>query len=231
MQRLLAFSVGIFTPHLSILPVEQRDFWPRLGPTPKHFVLYGGTALALRLEHRESVDFDFFSHRPFSSFELLGSIAYLRGQRVTNQSENTLSCEVGNGKTPVKVSFFGGLSLGQIEAPDHVESNGIGVASLTDLFGMKCATVPQRNETKDYWDIHALITRGRLELAQGLASAQAIYGRQYNPLMTLQALSYFDDLADPLPDAIQRDLVAAVKGVALDRLPQITALRTIGESS
>ncbi len=75
MQRLLAFSVGIFTPHLSILPVEQRDFWPRLGPTPKHFVLYGGTALALRLEHRESVDFDFFSHRPFSSFELLGSIA------------------------------------------------------------------------------------------------------------------------------------------------------------
>jgi hypothetical protein len=230
-HRLLAFSVATFTPRLSILPVAQRDFWPRLGPTPKHFVLYGGTALALRLAHRESVDFDFFSSRPFRSMELLGSIAYLSGQRVTSQSENTLSCEIGIGETPVKISFFGGLSLGQIEAPDHVESNGIGVASLTDLFGMKCATIPQRNETKDYWDIHALITRGRLDLARGLASAQAIYGRQYNPLMTLHALSYFDDLADPLPEAIKGDLAAAVKGVALDRLPQITALRTIGENS
>jgi hypothetical protein len=223
--------MGIFAPDLSILPAGQRDLWLRLAPTPERFVLYGGTALALRLAHRESVDFDFFSSLPFQAIELLGSVAYLKNQRVTQQSENTLSCEVGSGETATRISFFGGLSLGQIEAPDRAQGNGVAVASLTDIFGMKCATVPQRNEAKDYLDIHALITRGRLDLARGLASAQAIYGRQYNPVMTLQALSYFDDLADPLPEGIKKDLIEAVKMVALDTLPQITASHRIAENS
>jgi len=67
-----------------------------------------------------------------------------------------------------------------------IRSGVFAVASLADIFAMKCATIPQRNEAKDYLDIHALITRGTMDLAQGLASARAIYGRQYNPVMTLQ---------------------------------------------
>jgi len=221
--------MGILTPRLDILPANQREFWRRLGPTPKHFVLYGGTALALRLAHRESIDFDFFSDRPFRALELLRSIAYLDKQRVTQQGENTLSCEIGIGKETVNISFFGGLSLGQIETPDRVESNGIAVASLMDIFGMKCATIPQRNETKDYLDIHALITLGKIDLARGLAGAVAIYGRQYNPAMTLQALSYFDDLPDPLSLRVKSALTEAVKSVSLRDLPQLTASHKIGE--
>jgi predicted nucleotidyltransferase component of viral defense system len=213
-----------------MLPASQRALWHRMGPTPKDFVLYGGTALALRLAHRESIDFDFFSNRPFRALELLASIAYLEGERITQQAENTLSCEVGAGNEVVKTSFFGGLSLGQIEVPDRVETNGVAVASLTDIFAMKCATIPQRAETKDYLDIHALITLGKIDLARGLASARAIYGRQYNPVMTLQALSYFDDLTDPLPDKVRSELTEAVKSVSLQDLPQMTALRKIGES-
>jgi hypothetical protein len=146
-----------------------------------------------------------------------------------SQRENTLSCEIGAGKEAAKISFFGGLSLGQVEAPDRVESNGIAVASLTDIFGMKCATIPQRNEAKDYLDIHTLITHGMMDLARGLASARAIYGRQYNPVMTLQALSYFDDLPDPLPEKTKKELTEAVKSVSLQDLPQISASRKIGE--
>jgi len=202
-----------------------------MGPTPKDFVLYGGTALALRLGHRKSIAFDFFSNRPFQALELLGSIAYLGGQSVTQQAENTLSCEIGAGNEAVKISFFGGLSLGQIEAPDRVDSNGVAVASLTDIFAMKCATIPQRNEAKDYLDVHALITLGKIDLARGLASARAIYGRQYNAVMTLQALSYFDDLADPLPETTKEELTEAVRSVSLQDLPHITASRKIGESS
>lgn len=49
------------TPHLEILPAAQRVFWDTMaGKVPHHFVLYGGTAIALRCGHRESVDFDFF---------------------------------------------------------------------------------------------------------------------------------------------------------------------------
>lgn len=116
-------------PHLEILPESQRQIWERLGSTPADFVLYGGTALALRLGHRQSIDFDFFSPRSFQPLELARSVGYLRDQTVTQQSENTLSCEVDSAGGSVKISFFGGLSLGQIEPPDRVTSNNIAVAS------------------------------------------------------------------------------------------------------
>jgi hypothetical protein len=227
--RFMEFAyVGILTPNLSILPAGQRRVWNQLSATPKDFVLYGGTALALRLGHRQSVDFDFFSCQSFQPLELIRSIGYLADQTVTQQSASTLSCEIGTGSAAVKISFFGGLSLGQIDTPDIVEGNGIAVASLVDLFGMKCATVPQRNEVKDYLDIYALITAGHINLAEGIACARAIYGRQYNPVLTLQALSFFDDLNEPLSEDIKAGLHAAVKSVSLQDLPAITAPEKIG---
>ncbi len=47
-------------PRLDVLPPAQRKFWPQLAKLRNEgFVLYGGTAIALYLGHRESVDFDF----------------------------------------------------------------------------------------------------------------------------------------------------------------------------
>ena len=223
--------MGILIPNLNILPERQKLLWNQLKPTPKDFVLYGGTALALRLGHRESVDFDFFSCRSFQPLQLVKSITYLKDQTVTQQSTDTLSCEIETQKGDVKISFFGGLSLRQIESPDTVASNEIAVASLKDLFGMKCATVPQRSEAKDYLDIHALITQGKITLSEGIAGASAIYGRQYNPVLTLQALSYFEDLTGPLAEKVKTDLIGAVKSVSLQNLPVITTSQKIGEST
>ncbi len=60
-----------FDPRLDVLPAAQRRLWDELGDTPPEFVLYGGTALALRLGHRKSADFDFFGAKPFDPGELL----------------------------------------------------------------------------------------------------------------------------------------------------------------
>jgi len=49
--------------HLDILPPAQRKIWDALSALPSEFVLYGGTAIALQLGHRQSVDFDFFARR------------------------------------------------------------------------------------------------------------------------------------------------------------------------
>lgn len=214
--------------YLDMLPESQQQVWLQLDPTPGHFVLYGGTALALRLGHRESVDFDFFSCETFQPFDLIRSIVYLKDQTVTQHAENTLSCEIGTRSGLVKISFFGGLPLQQINPPDRVETNGIAIASLIDLFGMKCATITQRNEAKDYRDVHALVTLAKLDLSEGIAAARAIYGRQYNPLLTLQALVFFADLPDPLPESMQSDLIAAVRSVSLQDLPPVTATGKIG---
>jgi hypothetical protein len=50
--------------HYDILPAEQKALLPLLAPTQQlGYTLYGGTAIALHLGHRESVDFDFFTDR------------------------------------------------------------------------------------------------------------------------------------------------------------------------
>jgi hypothetical protein len=221
-------AVGILKPKLDTLPPRQRLVWERLGSTPRDFVLYGGTGLAVRLGHRQSVDFDFFSCRPFQPLELFRSISYLKDCSITQQAESTLSCNIETNEGAVKISFFGDLSLRQIATPDLVESSGIPVASLMDLFGTKCATVTQRNEVKDYLDIHALLTKGMLALPEGIAAARAIYGRQYDPLMTLQALSYFEDLREALDGTLKSMLLAAVSQVSVQDLPAVTARNAIG---
>jgi hypothetical protein len=67
-----------FAPNLGILPAPQRTLWPELRATPAGFTLYDGTALPLRLGHRTSIDFDFFSNDSFDPERLAASAPYLR---------------------------------------------------------------------------------------------------------------------------------------------------------
>lgn len=64
---------GVFSPHLEILPLAQRRMSLNLaGATRLGFVLCDGTAIALRLDHRTSIDFDFFSGRKLDRETLAG---------------------------------------------------------------------------------------------------------------------------------------------------------------
>ena len=95
-----------FQPELGILPPAQRRLWDELESVPDEFVLYDGTALALHLGHRQSVDCDFFSNRPFDPAVLGARLPFLPGATMTQQAPNILSAVVDRGG-PVKVSFFG----------------------------------------------------------------------------------------------------------------------------
>jgi len=57
-----------------------------------------------------------------------------------------------------------------------------------DLAGFKVAVVTQRAELKDYVDVHALLTKGNIPLAEMLAAAAIIYGTEFSPLLSLKAL-------------------------------------------
>src|SRR6266850_7430803 len=96
-----------FRPNLKILPQGQRELWPLLSAVPAYFTLYGGTALAIQLGHRESVDFDFFSSQAFDPNQLHAGLDFLHSSRITQSSENTLSCVVSFAKGQAQVSFFG----------------------------------------------------------------------------------------------------------------------------
>ena len=212
----------MFKPNLSILPEPQKQLWVELRDTPKTFVLYGGTALALRLGHRRSEDFDFFSNKPFQPTALRASIPYLKHAEMTQFQDNTLTAIVDrNG--PVKLSFFGSLGIKRAHDPDIAEENGIQIASLLDLLASKLKTVQLRAETKDYRDIVATFDAG-LSLAEGLAAAAAIYGKEFNGALSLKALTFFKDGDLPsLTPAVQKQLLEAATSVNLKELPLVVA--------
>jgi hypothetical protein len=210
---------GEFQPRLDILPPAQLALWPELDATPEHFTLYGGTALALRLGHRTSVDFDFFSDEAFDPDALARAVPYLYGAERVQVASHTLTCRVErNG--PVLVSFFGNLQLGQAAPPERAEGSKVQVASLLDIAGTKAAVVQRRAEARDYLDIDALIRHG-IDLPKLLAAGAVVYGRSFNPLITLKALSYFNDVPS-LPAEVQERLEVAVEAVDPTRLPLLT---------
>lgn len=214
-----------FTPRLDILPRPQRRLWDELAVIPSEFVLYGGTALALHLGHRQSVDFDFFGNQKFEPRQLTDSLPLLADATITQQSPNTLSVIVDRGG-PVKLSFFGVPGIARLRSPEIALDNGLQVASLLDLAGTKAAVVQQRAEAKDYLDLAAILADGRVDLPTALAAAKAIYGRPFNPLITLKALSFFEDGdLQRLPAATKDLLAAAARQVDPERLPRIS-LRT-----
>ncbi len=208
-----------FQPHLQVLPPAQQKLWPELVEIPNHFVLYGGTAVALRLGHRSSVDFDFFTNESFTPDDLLKSIRPLQGGKILQNVSQTLTLSVHRGEE-VKLSFFGGLPFGRVGEPQMTPDSVLKVASLLDLAGMKAAVVTQRAESKDYLDLLALIEHG-ISLPQAMAAAASIYGNQYNPALTLKSLTYFGDGdLHRLTSQQRNQLIRIVSGVNLS-LPQV----------
>lgn len=212
----------LFDPRLEILPPAQRSLWGKLEETPQNFVLYGGTAMALRLGHRQSEDFDLFSNDSFEPSDLLHSLSYLREARVNQRGNNTLTVVV-DGSEPVKLSFCGDVRMNHVEEPDVSADNKLQIASLLDLTATKLKTVQQRAEAKDYRDIAAALESG-IDLSRALAAARAVYGKSFNAMVTLKALTYFQDgNLESLPLSTQERLRTASESVKLEALPLIQA--------
>jgi hypothetical protein len=213
--------VKSFEPRLDVLPAAQRQLWPELARVPPSFVLYGGTALALRLGHRQSVDFDFFSSIPFEAAKLQAELGWAAEAEVLQFQPNTLTLAIQR-RGPVKVSFFGGLSFGRVGTPEFAGGSRVCVAALLDLAATKLKVVQERAESRDYVDLFHLLRAG-VNLAHGLGAAQAVYGQLFNPTISVKALSYFGDgdLAR-LPEETKRFLAQAAAAVreipAIERL-------------
>ena len=210
----------MFRPRLDILPAAQRLIWEDLNQIPRSFVLFGGTAMALRLGHRQSVDFDFFSNERFEPSSLLGSLGSLRESRVDQRGDNTLLVVVDR-SGPVRLSFFGDVGMNRVQDPDLAPDNGLLVASLLDLTASKLKTIQQRAEVKDYRDVAAALDAG-IDLAKALGAATAIFGKVFNAMAALKALTYFGDGNLPsLPQVIQDRLRTSAEALKLEALPRV----------
>ncbi|MDA3922640.1 MAG: nucleotidyl transferase AbiEii/AbiGii toxin family protein [Salinisphaera sp.] len=186
--------MAVVAPNLQILPPNQRYLWPDLEFTRAHgMVLYGGTAIALRAGHRESIDFDFFTDRPLDKAAILNGPLFMQDAVVLQDAIDTLTVRIPFGNDPsaaVKLSFFGNLGFGHVDEPDQTDDDVLLIASLTDLMATKLKVLFDRVEAKDYQDIAALLELG-VDLPRGLAAGRALYGNAFQPAEALKAATYF----------------------------------------
>lgn len=214
-----------FTPRKEVLPPPQLELWDSLNPSRKlGFVLYGGTAIALRLGHRISVDFDFFTENPLNKDQIREAFPFVNDSEVIQDAQDSLSMITPPntaGGAGVKVSFFGNIRFGRVGLPEVTRDGVMQVASLDDLIATKVKTILQRVNAKDYIDIAAMVEAG-VSLAKGLASAREMYGINFQPIESMKAMTYFEGLDMNLPPKVKETLTKAVSGI--HALPQVSLI-------
>lgn len=184
------------------------------------YTLYGGTAVALRLGHRASVDFDFFTDGALDKRAIYKAMPVLQSAETLQESADTLVLSVISSgmEAPVKVSFFGGIGFGRFGEPQLTADGVLRVASLDDLLGTKLKTILDRVELKDYLDIAAMVSTG-VDAARGLAIAQGLF--KLNPETSLKAMAYHNDVRE-LPLKARKLLIRIASSVS--ELPKVERL-------
>ena len=182
-------SKNILKTHQDILDKKRQELLDKLLPYTKDYVLGGGTALALQLNHRKSYDFDFFSSNSIikNLLEKLSKTIRIANVSVDSTDELTFFT-----KDNIKVTFlyypFGYLF------PIEMLSNGLKMFGIKDIAIKKAYTIGRRGEYRDYFDLYAILKDNLIDLAKLISSAKKIYGSVFDEKIFLTQLVYFDDL-------------------------------------
>ncbi len=213
-----------FEPKIESLPAAQRELWSALAPARRlSYVLYGGTAVALHLGHRVSLDFDFFRSEALDKDELYAALSFLADAETIQEDVNTLVVRVGMPSGSVKVSFFGGITIGRINEPSLTADSTLLVASREDLLATKLKAILDRAEAKDYSDISALLADG-VSLEKGLGAFGTMFGK--DPSLPLKAIGFFKDGDLPTLPKIDQDRLRQAR----DKVSEIPKLEISNHS-
>lgn len=179
----------------------------------KNFYLAGGTALALQLGHRKSIDLDLFSEKDFSTGELKTVLSRVGKLKVYSEEERTLNANL-NG---VKISFLGYKY--KMLFPLVKYDRNLKLADTRDIACMKIDAISSRGSKKDFIDLYFLLKKYSLKKILSLFDKK-YQEIEYSQLHILKSLIYFQDAErDPMPlmlksvnwDEVKRELRRSVK--------------------
>lgn len=177
--------------HLAALPDNtSRDIFARLAEF-RGFYLAGGTALALQIGHRVSVDFDLFSDFPIASTLLTNAektfADFPRSISVNNRDELTLFV------SEKKITFF--YYPFSVIQP-FIEFQGIQSLSIAEIGATKAYTIGRRASYKDYIDLYFVLKENYSTLSDLIALAEKKYGSEFNGRLFLEQLTHLGDVTD-----------------------------------
>jgi len=189
-------------PHIEVLESGQRAVMERMAAPMEDegFYLGGGTALALHLGHRKSIDLDWFTSERID--DPLRLVARVLDSDIAIEEARTDKGTVHGKVDGVRLSLFEYRYplLGPIT---RLEGSGVPIAALEDLAAMKLSAIAQRGTRRDFMDVHALALEFR-----PLTRMLDLYRRKFDIediTHVVYGLSYFDDADAERPPTMLRD--------------------------
>ena len=173
--------------HLEILNKEQQDIFSKLSFT-KNLDLYlaGGTALALQIGHRTSIDFDFYTAKQFKAGQLVNIFKENLSQyllKVLRDTDDTFEIQINN--VHLSCFYYPYPLLEKL-----VDFQEIQIASCQDIAAMKILAISQRGKRRDYIDIYYLIQKIGLSTILSLTEQKF---KEFDIYHGLRGLLYFID--------------------------------------
>lgn len=169
------------------LSEEQIELLPLLKVASKNFGLVGGTAVALQIGHRRSIDFDLFSYEEFKNSDIKKQV-----MRVADITKTIVS------KSGEYTFFSGTIKVTFYNYPYRIEYKEkldgiIKMPDLLTLAAMKAFTLGQRAKWKDYVDLY-FIMRDFYTFKEISKKGIKIFGPEFNEKLFRVQLSYFKDV-------------------------------------
>ena len=174
--------------HLEILSKEQHDLLPFIKKYSKNYYLVGGTAIALHLGHRGSIDFDLFTDVKVNVLSLKRQVLESGfSSNIIVQKSDQIHFIVNN----VKLTFFEFPFY--IEAPIYYD-NFFRIPDLLTLAAMKAFALGGRGKWKDYVDLYFILKKG-YSITDICSKAKELFTDVFNPVLFSKQLCYFDDIS------------------------------------
>ncbi len=172
--------------HPDILAPEQYKLLPVLAQFRHSFSLIGGTAIALHLGHRRSVDFDCMTQESLQRDAIQDTLRKHGGiDSILVSEEQELTLAFGGVKwTFLQYPF-------SLECPDDFDGI-IGMPSLLSLSAMKAYALSRRAKWKDYVDLYQIFRT--IPFADVIRQSRKIFGGEFNEKLFREQLGYFDDI-------------------------------------
>jgi hypothetical protein len=170
----------------NILSDEQKAILPFINSFSKEYYLVGGTAIALQIGHRQSIDFDLFKFKNIQKTKIVQRLKdFGFGYKLIFASEDSFHIIV-NG---VKITFF----QYPFKVPTKKRFEAILMPDLLGLAAMKAYAIGRRSKWKDYVDLYFLL-KYHFDIQAIEAATQTIFEDLFSPKLFRQQLCYFKDI-------------------------------------
>lgn len=183
----LAREVYILGMHKEILTIEQIKLLPVVKYFSRDFDLVGGTAVALHIGHRHSIDFDLFTDKSFNNAVIKRKVSQLAKIDKLLYAETDQFNLIVN---KVKMTFFKyDFKIDYNKKFDDI----IKMPDLLTLAAMKAYALGMRAKWKDCVDLY-FIMRDYHSIVEIIKKTRQIFGSEFNERMFRNQLAYFDDV-------------------------------------